>query len=197
MVRDDAWFEQLYERHHRAVSAYCVRRVGHSEAPDAVGEVFAVAWRRVDDVPGDDRALPWLYGVARRVVSHHWRGARRGRRLVEKAGTVRVVPHPGPEVQTVANVEHQMVRDAAMQLRAIDREVLLLSAWEGLTHGQIAEALGCSLAAVDKRVTRAKNRLARRYESLAGVESPTSGQESPEIQFPQCAPRTEVRTREP
>lgn len=194
MVRDDAWFEQLYERHHRAVAAYCVRRVGASDAPDAAAEVFAVAWRRIDDIPGDHE-LPWLYGVARRVVSHQWRGARRTRRLVERAGSVPAVELPGPDVAVVAGVEHQLVRDAVMQLRPIDREVLLLSAWEGLTHEEIADALGCSRATVDKRITRAKARLARRYESLS-AERPTRSTKA-EHRDPPVRAQKEVRTREP
>ncbi len=171
MVRDDAWFEGLYERHHGAVAAYCARRIGPSDAPDAVADVFAVAWRRRDDVPGE-QALPWLYGVARRVVSHQWRGARRRRRLVERAGSMRVVAQPGPDVAVIAGAEHQLVRDAVMQLRPMDREVLMLSAWEGLRHDEIADALGCSRAAIDKRITRAKTRLARRYESLTDPARP-------------------------
>jgi DNA-directed RNA polymerase specialized sigma24 family protein len=44
--------------------------------------------------------------------------------------------------------------------------VLLLSAWEGLSHREIAEVIGCSQAAVDKRMVRAKKRLAKQYEAM-------------------------------
>ena len=176
MVRDDAWFERLYERHQRAVSAYCVRRIGVADGPDACAQVFAVAWRRAGDVPDGDRALPWLYGVARRVVSHEWRGKGRARRLAEKASGQRIVPTPAPDVVAVASAEHQLVRDAVMKLAEMDREVLLLSAWECLTHAEIAEVLGCSRAAVDKRVARAKSRLARQYELLAGTDPGSMGE---------------------
>lgn len=178
-ARDEAWFERLYERHHRAVWAYCVRRVGAADGPDACAQVFTVAWRRCTDVPDGERALPWLYGVARRVVSHAWRSRDRARRLAEKAGQIRVLTPPGPDAMAVTSAEHELVRSAVMTLADNDREVLLLSAWEGLTHGEIAEVIGCSRAAVDKRLARAKRRLARRYEALthdgaaadAGLES--------------------------
>lgn len=188
VLRDGAWFERLYERHQRAVSAYCVRRVGVADGPDACAQVFVVAWRRAGEVPDGDRALPWLYGVARRVVSHEWRGKGRARRLAEKAGRVRVVPPPGPDVVAVASAEHQLVRDAVITLNETDREVLLLSAWEGLTHAEIAEVIGCSRAAVDKRIARAKVRLARQYELLAGTD-PGSTDDSPAMRRPP------VRTR--
>jgi RNA polymerase sigma-70 factor, ECF subfamily len=71
MPRDERWFERLYERNRPMVCAYCVRRVGSHDAQDIVSQVFGVAWRRRDDVPSEDRELPWLYGVARRVLGHH------------------------------------------------------------------------------------------------------------------------------
>lgn len=168
MHRDDDWFERLYERHHRAIAAYCARRVAHGDAPDVAARVFAVAWRRRDDVPDGERTLPWLYGVARREVSHQWRGARRARRLLERTGGLRVVAPPTPEVVAAATEEQRLVREAVRELGDLDREVLLLTAWEGLTHAATAEVLGCSRAAVDKRVARAKVRLAERYADVAG-----------------------------
>ena len=45
-------------------------------------------------------------------------------------------------------------------------EVLSLAAWEGLPHSEIAEVLGCSIAAVDQRLHRAKQRLARHYHAI-------------------------------
>lgn len=169
--------------------AYCARRVGAVDAADAVSQVFAVAWRRRDDVPEDDGAAPWLYGVARRILSHHWRSERRATRLVEKAGVQRHVDPPGPELAVVASAEHQLVRDAVMSLRSLDREVLLLSAWEGLTHSEIAEVLGATISAVEKRSARAKVRLADRYTSLAAeTASETSGAVTD-------VPRSRVRSR--
>lgn len=187
MIHDDDWYERLYERHQAAVTAYCRRRVDGPDAADATAQVFVVAWQRRDDVPDGDRVLPWLYGVARRVVSHQWRGAGRARRLARRAGALRAIPPPGPDSQTVERAEHQLVREAVMSLGENDREVLLLSAWEGLTHPEIAETLGCSVSAVDKRVARAKVRLAHRYESLAGSEPAT--EQPPMTRSPVRAPK--------
>ncbi len=69
-------FEQLYRQHAGAVLAYARRRTTQEAADDAVAEVFLIAWRRVDDVPAEP--LPWLLGVARRVLANQRRGERRG-----------------------------------------------------------------------------------------------------------------------
>lgn len=170
MARDDDWFDALYSRHRAAVVAFCARRVGVIDAQDLAAEVFSIAWRKRSVLP-PDRELPWLYGVARNVVSHRWRSVARVRRLYEKAASVRPEPAAIPDEIVVERVEHRMVREALDALRPADREVLLLSAWEGLSHREIAEVVGCSLTAVDKRITRARRRLAERYSSMTASRS--------------------------
>jgi RNA polymerase sigma-70 factor (ECF subfamily) len=66
----------------------------------------------------------------------------------------------------VQRAEYDAVLEAASRLSSRDREVLNLAAWEGLPHREIADILGCSLAAVDQRLHRAKGRLARHYHAL-------------------------------
>jgi RNA polymerase sigma-70 factor (ECF subfamily) len=63
----------------------------------------------------------------------------------------------------VQRAEYAAVMQAALQLSRRDREVLNLAAWEGLPHREIAEILGCSIAAVDQRLHRAKQLLAKQY----------------------------------
>jgi len=70
-------FEQLYEEYRLPVLAYCTRRVGPSDAPDACSETFLVAWRRLDDLPAEPKTLPYLYGIAGKVVSNQLRSFRR------------------------------------------------------------------------------------------------------------------------
>ncbi|NNE12768.1 MAG: sigma-70 family RNA polymerase sigma factor [Ilumatobacter sp.] len=168
MTHDDDWFEELFRHHRPAVAAYCARRIGADDAADAVAQTFTTAWRRRHDVPDGDAAIRWLYGVARNVISHQYRSSSRGRRLAEKVGAQPRVAPPDPETTAVQHDDHRRVRDAVMTLAPNDREVLLLAAWEGLTHAEIGEVVGCSVSAVDKRVARAKRRLATRYERLAG-----------------------------
>ena len=166
MPRTDAWYDQLYRQHHRQVYAYCLRRTGNVDADDAVAEVFTVAWRRRDEVPHGDQALPWLYGVARNVLRHQWRSTSRFRRLTSRVAGTRQAPPPGPEQVVVEAEEYVRVKRAVSQLSSGDQEVLLLAAWEGLSQAEIAAALDCSTDAVDKRLQRAKQRLKIQFESL-------------------------------
>lgn len=174
-MSEDQRFERIYQRHRSRVLAYCRRRVSASDAADATAEVFATAWRRRHDIPGGDQALAWLYGVARKVLGHHWRSARRRQNLALKAGTMRAPPPLGPEEVLVDHEEIVAVRRALSRLSPNDREILMLSAWEGLSHAEIAEALDLSMPAVDKRLVRAKKRLAAQFDAVTGARRASEG----------------------
>ena len=73
--RGEVWFTALYAAHRRDLLRYGYRRLTDLDAAaELAQDVFVVAWRRRADVPG--HALPWLYGVARRLLANHWRHRR-------------------------------------------------------------------------------------------------------------------------
>jgi RNA polymerase sigma-70 factor (ECF subfamily) len=164
-------FDHLYEEYFRDVLAYCLRRGPVVDGYDAANEVFAIAWRRIDDVPGGEAARPWLFVVAKRVVYRRRRSVLRFRKLAEKAASVVTVAPPNPETVVVQRAEYDAVLAAASRLSQSDRELLRLAAWEGLSHREIADVVGCSVAAVDQRLHRAKQRLARHYHAMHRVEA--------------------------
>ena len=163
----DPRFQDLYDRHFRDVLAYCLRRAPSADGYDAANEVFAIAWRRIEDVPRDEAAIPWLFVVAKRVLYRRWRSTHRFRRLASRGMPQHNHGVPDPETVVVRQAEHEMVLEATPRLRQEDREILYLAAWEGLPHREIADVLGCSSAAVDQRLYRAKQRLAKQYHALS------------------------------
>ena len=72
--RDAAWFTSDVATHLTAVYRYFVRRAARQDADDLTAEVFAIAWRRRDDVPSE-AILPWLYRTAGFVLANHRRKA--------------------------------------------------------------------------------------------------------------------------
>ena len=113
---------------------------------------MAVAWRRLDVVPGRD-PLPWLLATARNLLLAQFRDAARVVAAGETDGAFfepRLEPGGlSPELD-----------GALRQLAAIDREALLLIAWEGLTPAQAARVLGVSPVAFRVRLHRARRRCA-------------------------------------
>lgn len=162
MRSDEGRFIELYELHYDAVSRYVARRASGEDVPDVVATVFLTAWRRVSEIP-ERQPLPWLYGVARRVLANHLRGARRARRLVAKMGGQAgdaAADHANPVVYRVD------VAAAFDRLSEGDREVLRLVAWERLEPAQAALVLGCSRATFAMRLLRARRRLRRQLDGV-------------------------------
>jgi RNA polymerase sigma-70 factor (ECF subfamily) len=63
-------------------------------------------------------------------------------------------------------------------MRPDDQELVLLSYWEGLTHAQIGELLGCSKAAVDARMHRALERMRKAIRRTGHTSSREAGRAS-------------------
>ncbi len=119
-------FAAIYDRYGKHIRGYCTRRTHGSDVADAVAETFLVAWKKIDQIPEGDATLPWLYGVAYRVLSHQWRHKARGRRLVEKLSSNAVVETPPPDVLVVRSETYRLVIRASSRLRPIDQEILRL-----------------------------------------------------------------------
>jgi RNA polymerase sigma-70 factor (ECF subfamily) len=177
-------FELLYAKHGPAVKAYVLRRTGASIADDVVAEVFVVCWRRFEEIPVDP--LPWLLGVARRVMSTQRRGERRRgalrERLAERAGET-LVETPETLLEdlpltfvvdgiggspdaidrlgdgTLAGLTDTALAEALAGLSEADRELLLLIAWDGLSSTEAAAVLGVKPATARVRLLRARRRL--------------------------------------
>ena len=156
-----AEFERLYNAYRLAVHGYCVRRTSHTDAADAVSETFLVAWRRFDDVAPEPDTLPYLYGIAAKVLSNLRRSSRRRSRLGLKLQALGVAPSTDPMTIVVRNSEQIEVEQAVRKLSRKDREIVMLYAWEELPRKQIAQAMGMSKPAVNPRIHRSYKRLAR------------------------------------
>lgn len=161
----DATFRTMFAAHNAAIRAFCARRLPVDDANEAASDVFLVAWRRIEDIPGGDETLPWLYGVARNVVRNHQRSARRWSRLSARTGSLPAPPVDGPEIHVVRSDEHAQVIVAMHALPDRDREILELKHWEGLANDQVAAVLGITKRAVEGRYTRALKKVSKRLES--------------------------------
>lgn len=136
------------------------RGMSWAESEDVVAEVYVVCWRRLDDVPSD--ALPWLFGVARKVVANRHRSHRRRDALRERAE--RNLPTFSQDIPS--DGRDAVLLEALRQLSERDREILLLVGWDGLSHQEAARALGCKSIALRVRLFRAKDRLLKQMDHI-------------------------------
>ncbi len=166
-------FRTLYGANFAPLLGFVLRRAaGPHDAADVVSETFMVAWRRLADVPEGSDARLWLYGVARRVMANHRRGTGRRDRLGERLRHDLTLAFPDHADIVTARAD----LDAALRrLAVLDREVLQLSAWEGLEPREIATVLNVSPGTVRTRLSRARERLRRELGDDAGAGGHTPG----------------------
>lgn len=150
-------FRALFAENFDDVWRFSRRRVdGAAEADDVAAEVFAVAWRRREEIPAGVARL-WLFGVARLVLANHRRESGRRSRLMVRMAGARPEHQPPPEIDGV-------VWQALAALAAGDRDLLLLRAWDGLRVPEIASLLGLTAANVSSRLHKARKRLERELD---------------------------------
>lgn len=154
-------FAVLFAAHWKPILGFAARRCRTpADASDVAADVFLVAWRRIGEIPSGDAALLWLYGVARGAVANHRRGEARRDRLGQALLDAWVEASVADPADLFAVREDAAaVRAALGTLRAIDADLLTLTAWEGLTSVQAAEVVGISPDAARTRISRARRTL--------------------------------------
>ncbi|MGW0876744.1 RNA polymerase sigma factor [Streptomyces sp. NPDC002755] len=168
-----ARFEALVRAVAQPLHRFLLRRADADTVEDILSETLLVLWRRIEDVPwpntglviDPDDVLPWCYGVARGCLANARRAQQRRLRLREKLLTrAQQSPAAGP-------ADHTDLHAALGVLSELDREVVLLWAWEDLAPRQIAEVTGLTANAVSIRLHRAKKRISARLTRKT-AESP-------------------------
>ena len=144
-------FERLFRDHYGRVLSYARRRTSAATADDVVAETFLIAWRRLESIPRAE--LPWLLGVARRVLANQ-----RRRETTQARLAVRVADKPAASPPAEAAPDPELER-ALAELGDRDRELLRLIAWDGLTPAEAARVLGWTPVVARVRLHRARRRL--------------------------------------
>lgn len=156
-------FGELFDRHATTMYRYFVRRVGHDDADSLLGELFRIAFeRRARYDTERAEARPWLYGIASNLVARHRQ--REARRLT---ATARLVNTATPASDVAPAIDDRLdasrrwadVATAIATLPQVERDTLLLFAWEGMPYDQIAVALEVPVGTVRSRLNRARGRL--------------------------------------
>ena len=155
-------FEAAFRAHFAPVYRFIARRVGTALAEDLAAEAFATAYRRrASYEPARGSLRSWLYGIAANVVRGHWREEQQ---LLEL--DARLAPGGRPasggvfadaaDERVVAASLAPRIAGALAALNPEQREVLLLHAWAGLGHEEIAAALGIAPGTARSRLSRAR-----------------------------------------
>ena len=153
-------FRIIYDDSYDDLWRYCLRRCATAtHAEDVLGETFAVAWRRFDELPDPPATRPYLFGIARNLIRDHHRRAGRDDRLTARLQQATRTRAAERHDRDAGDEDLAVVVEALHELSHEDQEILRLAAWESLPHAEIAIALACSVNAVGIRLHRARKRL--------------------------------------
>jgi RNA polymerase sigma factor (sigma-70 family) len=177
-LRDPECFGVVFDRYFAEIHGYVARRLGRDAADEVAAETFLAAFRsrqRFDASRGTVRA--WLYGIVTNHMSAYHRKEVRAFRALERAGMHGAEEGHADRVaeRVDAGVAGRELAGALAKLPRGEREVLLLVALGGLSHTDVAAALGIPYGTVGSRLNRARKKL-RGLASLAlEVEGEDSG----------------------
>ena len=140
---------------HDRVYRYFRRRTDNAAtAEDLCADVFRIAWEKT----GQDQSpsVMVVFGIAKNVLRNHDRSALRASNLL---GALQL------ERDSVRDQNDSRIQEALSHLGVEDREVLLLTYWDGFSSSEVSELLDTSATAVRMRLHRARKALGRLLET--------------------------------
>jgi RNA polymerase sigma factor (sigma-70 family) len=156
-------FAALIRRFERVALSVAMGVIGEaSAAGDVVQEAFLRAWQRLGELQDANRFGAWLCGIVRNLATDHFR------RRQAQARHVRESLSPvAPPTQRIERDETRQLIDAAMaSLDEVSRSAVMLRYYEGQSSREIAALLNLTPAAVDMRLSRARQALREKLEPL-------------------------------
>ncbi len=153
-------FRVLYDTAARPILAYLIGVTGRRDvADDLLQETFCRFLVRKPPAMAEDGTRRYLFRIATNLLRDRWRsGEDRPWTEVAEAGS-------WPDVNTQIDV-----RSAMQALKPRERELLWLAYVEGMSHAEIAQAMGLSAMSVRLLLFRARRR-------AAGLLRPDSDEE--------------------
>lgn len=159
-------FEELVERHQRAVIGTVAKMLGNaSEAEDIAQQVFVRIWKSAGRYEPQAKFTTWLFTITRNLVFNEMR-------RLQRKPTVSVDKHEETTHRVLEDSQASAPDDEMLQAEleeAIDRAIrslpekqrmaVILRRYEELPYEEIARVLSMSLPAVKSLLFRARTQL--------------------------------------
>lgn len=151
LAGESSVFGNLWDRHRDRILSHLVRlEPTHADAEDLTAVVFLELWRHRRSIRFvEGSMLPWLFVTAQNVHRNAARARRRYRALIS-AVPASAVTHADVD----EDPRSELISNALATCKGTDQDLLLLTAIEGYTVGEAAQALGLTEPAARMRLSR-------------------------------------------
>lgn len=150
---------ELFDRFSPRVHRYLIRLVGKEEAEDLTQQTFIELAQARAKYDGRSTVQAWLFGIATNMAR------RQRRRFAKRVRLALALTHtptplaPSPENQIGTSESMKRARIALTHLSEKQRESFVLCVLEQMSAQEVGALLGCSEAAVWKRVSKARAKI--------------------------------------
>tara|TARA_R100001369_G_scaffold83767_2_gene116265 strand:+ start:3595 stop:4113 length:519 start_codon:yes stop_codon:yes gene_type:complete len=157
-------FERLYKKHAKNLHDFLYYKFGeHLNPQDRVQEAFIKLWQNCGKI-SPAKAKSYLFTTANNLMLNavaHQKVVLRYRKQPQKHST-----NETPEFVLQEKEYHQKLQNALANLTEAQRTAFLLNRVEGKRFKEIAELLGISTKAVEKRIYGALKKLRMEIDEL-------------------------------
>jgi RNA polymerase sigma-70 factor (family 1) len=165
-------FEDTYEPLWRSV----VRLVGDDAvARDLAQDAFVRVWDRRATLDPSLSLRALLFRTVRNLALNHLRDDQTRRQLLADPSAAAISARPRDPARADEQLEAaelaERLRSFINELPPRQREALVLSRFDGLSHQEIADAMGCAPRTVNNHLVRALEHLRTRLATLGTVVS--------------------------
>ncbi|SKA85932.1 RNA polymerase sigma-70 factor, ECF subfamily [Prosthecobacter debontii] len=144
--------------------SYVERLCGcHATACDLAQETFVRVYKHRQQFRPAHKFSTWLFTIATNLMRNHSRWQKRHPVTLLDPHETHALPlesgHPSPDGDLENKERAAAIQRAIGQLPAEQKEALILSTYEGLSHGEIAEIMGTREKVIEMRIYRARKQL--------------------------------------
>jgi len=165
-----AALEELYKRYNRKVFGFISRNIHRQEqVEDLVQEVFLRVYRQRKRYRENGRFTVWLYRIARNLCidesRRHWNKFVSRETDIpsdfDRSGFIESIPGKDKGIRGLMDEERKsrILKKAMAELSEIQREIVILNKFQGLTYREISEVVGGTPESIKQHAHRAFLRL--------------------------------------
>jgi RNA polymerase sigma factor (sigma-70 family) len=148
---------EIYDRYSVPIYNFAYRFLRNSEtAEDAVQEVLMKVIRHAGQYKSDAKFSTWVFTITANWCRDYMRRHENKRKEPEAVlQSLHASPEHSPERAAERRENEDRIKKALSILNDEQRGAILLSRYQGLSYGEIAQIYGCSEGAIKTRVFRA------------------------------------------